>query len=57
MFSELSYINFIEKLIENTPNDNPKSWFEKYNTNEYGIYYSANIIKTNFNNWIENGMN
>lgn len=57
VFSELSYINFIEKLVENTPNDNPKSWFEKYNTNEYGIYYSANIIKTDFNNWIENGMN
>ena len=50
MFSVLSYINFIEKLVENTPNDNPKSWFEKYNTNEYGIYYSANIIKTDFNN-------
>ena len=57
VFSELSYINFIEKLVENTPNDNPKSWFEKYNTNEYGIYYSADIIKTDFNNWIENGMN
>ena len=57
VFSELSYTNFIKQLVENTPNDNPKSWFEKYNTNEYGIYYSANIIKTDFNNWIENGMN
>lgn len=57
VFSELSYTNFIKQLVENTPNDNPKSWFEKYNTNEYGIYYSANIIKTDFNNWIKNGMN
>ena len=57
VFSELSYINFIEKLVENTSNDDPKSWFKKYNTNEYGIYYSANIIKTNFYNWIKNGMN
>lgn len=57
VFSELSYTNFIKQLVENTPNDNPKSWFEKYNTNEHGIYYSANIIKTDFNNWIENGMN
>lgn len=57
VFSELSYINFIEKLVENTSNDDPKSWFKKYNTNEYGIYYSVDIIKTDFNNWIENGMN
>lgn len=57
VFSELSYINFIEKLVENTLNDDPKSWFKKYSTNEYGIYYSANIIKTNFYNWIKNGMN
>ena len=57
VFSELSYINFIEKLVENTSNDDPKSWFKKYSTNEYGIYYSANIIKTDFNNWIKNGMN
>ena len=57
VFSELSYINFIEKLVENTSNDDPKSWFKKYSTNEYGIYYSADIIKTDFNNWIENGMN
>lgn len=57
VFSELSYINFIEKLVENTSNDNPKSWFKKYSTNEYGIYYSANIIKNGFYNWIKNGMN
>lgn len=57
VFSELSYINFIEKLVENTSNDDPKSWFKKYSTNEYGIYYSANIIKNGFYNWIKNGMN
>lgn len=57
VFSELSYINFIEKLVKNNPGKDPKSWFKKYNTNEYGIYYSANIIKTNFYNWIKNGMN
>lgn len=57
VFSELSYINFIEKLVENTSNDNPKSWFKKYSTNEYGIYYSANIIKNGFYNWIKNGIN
>lgn len=57
VFSELSYINFIEKLVENTSNDDPKSWFKKYSTNEYVIYYSANIIKNGFYNWIKNGMN
>ena len=57
VFSELSYTNFIEQLVENSPDQDPKSWFKEDCTYEYGIYYSANIIKTNFYNWIKNGMN
>ena len=57
VFSELSYTNFIEQLVENNKNKNPKSWFEEESTYEYGIYYSADIIEENFYNWIKNGMN
>ena len=57
VFSKLSYINFIEKLVENSPNDEPKSWFEENCTYEYGVYYSASIIVEDFYNWIKNGMN
>ena len=57
VFSELSYTKFIEQLVENNKNKNPKSWFEEESTYEYGIYYSADIIEENFYNWIKNGMN
>ena len=57
VFSELSYINFIEQLVENNKNKDPKSWFEEDSTYEYGVYYSADIIVENFCNWIKNGMN
>lgn len=57
VFSELSYTNFIEQLVKNNPDQDPKSWFKEDYTYEHGIYYSANIIKTYFNNWIKNGMN
>ena len=45
VFSELSYNLCLS------------SCDKKYSTNEYGIYYSANIIKNGFYNWIKNGMN
>lgn len=57
VFSELSYTKFIDQLVENNKNKNPKSWFEEESTYEYGIYYSADIIEENFYNWIKNGMN
>ena len=53
VYSELSYINFIEELEKNNPNKKPKDWFTYYKD---GDYYSANIVKTTFNDWIENGM-
>jgi len=57
VFSELSYTNFIEQLVENNPDQDPKSWFKEDIVYEYGVYYSADIIVKNFCNWIENGMN
>jgi len=54
VFSYVSYINIIERL--KTENKDAESWFtEKYDL-ELGRYYTANIVKTEFNDWIENGM-
>jgi class 3 adenylate cyclase len=55
VFSELSYDNFIEQLVAND-GEKAKGWFTKYSSTEYGIYYDANIIKINFDNWIDDGM-
>ena len=57
VFSELSYTNFIEQLVENNPDKDLKSWFKEDIVYEYGVYYSTDIIEENFYNWIENGMN
>ncbi|WP_458400666.1 adenylate/guanylate cyclase domain-containing protein [Mailhella sp.] len=56
VYSECSYINFIEKLIKNNPKEDPHSWFTKYQDKNYGVYYAANIIDTAFDNWISKGM-
>lgn len=54
VFSYLSYINFIDKLVEINPDAG--SWFDYHSTVELGTYYSANIVKADFNNWINSGM-
>lgn len=49
-FSETSYNNFIDELEKR--NNKAKDWFNY----EYLVgAYSANVIKTDFNNWIDNG--
>lgn len=49
-YSEISYNNFIDELEKR--NSRAKEWFQY----EYLIgAYSANIIKTDFNNWIDGG--
>lgn len=54
VYSSCSYSNFIDKLVEK--NDAAKSWFtEKYDSS-YGTYYYANIVKSDFEKWINNGM-
>lgn len=54
VFSNCSYINFIDKLVEN--NTDAKSWFTERSDSENGTYYDANIIKTAFDKWIQDGM-
>ena len=56
VYSNISYINFIDKLEENSKNQKPKEWFYEHFDNANGKYYSANIIKTEFNSWINEGM-
>lgn len=55
IYSESSYNNFIDKLIEKN-GEEAKSWFTKHTTIDYGIYYDASIVKSNFDKWIEEGM-
>lgn len=33
-----------------------KEWFNKHYDEQLGTYYSADIIKTEFNSWILDGM-
>lgn len=54
VYSSCSYSNFIDELVKK--NDNAKSWFtEKYDSN-FGIYYHANIVISDFDKWINDGM-
>ena len=55
VYSDCSYNNFIEKLEEADANKAPKQWFT-CRDGVNGYYYTANIIKTDFDNWIDNGM-
>jgi class 3 adenylate cyclase len=55
VFSDTSYINFIEKFVEKN-GEKAKSWFTKRYRYDYGVYYDANIIKSDFDKWIDDGM-
>lgn len=56
VYSECSYNNFIEALEENNSEKNPKNWFKYHSDEGDGPYYTADIIKIDFNNWINSGM-
>ena len=51
-----SYNNMIDKLEKNNPGKKPKEWFTYHKDEGEGDYYTANIIKTGFDNWISSGM-
>lgn len=55
VYSVCSYNNFIEGLKEKNKDKSPADWFT-YHNDSNGQYYTANIIKTDFNDWISNGM-
>jgi class 3 adenylate cyclase len=56
VFSILSYDNFIDELVKKNKDKDAKSWFTQVYHTDYGTYYHANIIKTEFNTWIKDGM-
>ena len=56
-FSELTYSKAIKKLRKNNSKEDVDGWFTKYTDCNLGTFYCANIIKTDFNNWIKEGMN
>ena len=53
--SNCSYINFNDKIQEKSGKD-AKGWLTYHSDEEDGAYYMANIIKTDFDKWISDGM-
>ena len=56
VFSECSYDNFIDKLVARNAQKNVKAWFEYHADEGEGAYYTADIIKEQFDKWIIDGM-
>lgn len=54
VFAEVSYNNFIEEM--KNKNSNAPTWFKKATSESDGTYYAGNVIKTDYNNWISEGM-
>lgn len=54
VFSSCTYFNIIDRLKKESPE--AESWFSVHNDFELGTYYTANVVKTFFDNWIDNGM-
>jgi len=50
------YNNIIEDLQKRNSSKDVKSWFTKRYTSDLGRFYDANIVKTQFNEWINSGM-
>ena len=50
------YDNIIEGLEERNSSKNVKSWFTERYTSDLGRFYDANIIKLEFDEWIDSGM-
>ncbi|MEK4671530.1 adenylate cyclase [Niallia sp. FSL R7-0271] len=55
VMSNIFYNNYISKQEET--NKNAKDWWAMDTDENYGTYYHGNVIKTDFNNWIKDGMN
>ncbi len=56
VYSSCSYYNFIDKLQERNESKDVKSWFTYHSDEGDGEYYTAEIVKIDFDNWITNGM-
>lgn len=56
IYSSCSYDNFVEDLEKNNPDKEPKEWFKYRYDDDIGYYYTADIFKIGFNDWITAGM-
>ena len=51
-----SYNNFIEALEERNEGKNPRGWFTYHSDVTNGVYYTADVVKSDFDKWIADGM-
>ena len=56
VYSKSSYNNFINLLLKRNESKNLESYFKYHSDNENGEYYTTDLIKSDFYNWISNGM-
>ncbi|BCB37335.1 adenylate cyclase [Bacillus cereus] len=56
VMSSVFYSNYIEIQKEKQPNDDVEKWWTTAYDSSYGTYYHATLFKTDFNNWITDGM-
>lgn len=56
IFSDNFYNSFIGDLKNNNKNKNVDSWFKQHRDSKLGCFYDCDIVKSEFNDWIENGM-
>ena len=56
VYSYCSYYNFIEALEERNEGKNPRGWFTYHSDVANGVYYTADVVKSNFDKWIVGGM-
>ena len=54
VMSEIFYDNYMD--IQEKKNSSSKDWWTKDTNDNYGTYYHGNVIITNFDNWINDGM-
>jgi hypothetical protein len=52
VISSLTYSNIIEDFVQRN-GENAKTWFNERNDSNLGVFYDCSIIKTDFNNWID----
>lgn len=50
------YSNYIEIQKNKQPDKDVEGWWEKEYDSNYGEYYHGNVIKIDFDNWVEDGM-
>ena len=55
VLSSLTHSNIIDLFVEKNGSES-KSWFDLRYDSKIGNFYDSNIIKSDFNNWIDSGM-